>query len=116
MKEITLTCPFTGGNFTALQDTDGNLYVKHALTNEDIKINWNNSIKRYNIPKNAFKHIETVNMSVAAEILGVSKQRISQIANDQIIPSFIVNETRLFRYDDVVEYRDNRTVGRPKKC
>lgn len=115
MKEITLTCPFTGGNFSALQDADGNIYIKHVLTGEDIKVSWNCSIKRFNIPDTAFKLIETVNMSQAALILGVSKQRISQIADEQIIPCFTVQGNKVFKYDDVVMYRDNRAVGRPKK-
>lgn len=115
MKEVKLTCPFTGIEFTALQDLSGNLYVKHVFTGEDIKINWNSSIKRYNLPKNVFNLVETVNMSQAAKLLNVSKQRISQIADEQVIPCFVVKGQKVFRCDDVVKYKENRAVGRPKK-
>ena len=115
MKEIRLTCPFTGVEFSALEDCSGNIYAKHTITSEDIKLNWNCTIKRYNIPKSAFKHYETVTPVQAAEILGVSKQRISQIVQEQIIPVHMVNESPVFLLVDVKEYSQNRAVGRPKK-
>ena len=115
MKEIKLTCPFTGVEFTALGDINGNIYVKHALTGEDIKLNWNCSIQRYNLPKNAFKYYETITPVQAAKMLEVSKQRISQIVQEQIIPVHIINGSPVFLFDDVEKYSQNRTVGRPKK-
>ena len=115
MKEIILTCPFTGVEFTALEDVNGNLYVKHVLTGEDIKVNWNCSIQRYNLQKKAFKHYETVTPVQAAKILDVSKQRISQIVQEQIIPVHMVNGYPVFLLSDVEEYSQNRAVGRPKK-
>ena len=115
MKEIILTCPFTGVEFTALEDCSGNVLVKHPLTGRDIKINWNCTIQRYNIPKDSFTHYEIVNAVQAAEILNVSKQRISQIVQEQIIPVHMVNGTPVFLLSDVEKYSQNRTVGRPKK-
>ena len=115
MKEIKLTCPFTGVEFTALEDVNGNVYAKHALTGEDIKVNWNSSIKRYNIQKSAFKYRETVTPMQAAQMLDVSKQRISQIVQEQIIPVHTVNGSPVFLLADVEKYSKNRTVGRPKK-
>ena len=115
MKEIKLTCPFTGVEFSALEDCNGNIYAKHAITGDDIKLNWNYTIKRYNIPKSAFKHHETVTPVQAAKILDVSKQRISQIVQEQIIPVHMVNGSPVFLLADVEEYSQNRSVGRPKK-
>ena len=115
MKEVTLTCPFTGLDFTALQDADGNLHVKHALTGQMLKVNWNKSVKRYNMVKDSFKRIETVNVSEAMEILEVSKQRMSQIMLNGMIPVFTINGKARMILADVLEYRDNRKIGRPKK-
>lgn len=115
MKEIKLTCPFTGLEFTALESADGKLIVKHALTGEDITVNWNCSCKRYNIPKAYLRHIETVTQKEAMEILGVSHQRISQIAKEQLIPTRVINGKTIFIADDVYQYRDTRKVGAPKK-
>lgn len=115
MKKVILTCPFTGQEFTALESADGNLFVNHALTGEQIKINWNCTINRYNLQKSALKHIETVNFSDASEILGVSHQRISQIAKEGIIQAHKVGNSSVFVKDDVYRYRDSRKVGAPKK-
>ena len=115
MKEIKLTCPFTGVEFTALEDVNGNIYAKHALTGEDIKLNWNCTIQRYNLPKSALKHYETITPVQAAKMLDVSKQRISQIVQEQIIPVHVVNGSPVFILSDVEKYSKNRAVGRPKK-
>ena len=112
MKEVILTCPFTGLDFTALETADGKLIVKHALTGEDIHVNWNCSIARYNIPKNAFKHVETCTPAQAAEILEVSRQRIDQIIKGNIIPVHMVNGSPVFLLQDVYQYRDTRKAGR----
>lgn len=115
MKEIKLTCPFTGGEFTALESADGKLLVKHALTGEDIVLNWNCSIQRYNVEKCAFRHYETMLPVEAAKLLGVSMSRISQIMDNQVVPVHVVNGQKVFLREDVVKYKANRVVGRPKK-
>lgn len=115
MKEITLTCPFTGCEFTALEDLDKNIYFKHPLTGEDLRINYNRSIKKYNMPRKFFKHVETVDLAQAAEILDVTKQRISTIAMNNVIKPKNVNGKTVFLLSDVLEYKKNRKVGAPKK-
>lgn len=115
MREITLTCPFTGVEFKALEYADGKIVLHHAITGEEIHMNWNCSCKRYNIPKNAFKHIETVTMSEAADILEVSRQRISKIAKEGTIKPHDVNGTTVFELADVLEYKKTRKVGAPFK-
>ena len=115
MKEILLTCPFTGIEFSALESIDGNLIVVHPLTGEQLKINWNASCKRYNIPKSFFKKIDIVTQTEAMEILNVSHQRISQIAREQIIPTHVIAGKTVFLRDDVENYRDTRKVGAPRK-
>lgn len=115
MKEKTLTCPFTGVEFKALECADGRVIVRHAITGEEIIMNWNGTIQRYNIAKSAFKHIETVSMIEAAEILDVSRQRISKIAADGTIQAHDVNGSTVFVLSDVLEYKKNRKVGAPFK-
>ena len=115
MKEITLTCPFTGVEFNALEMADGKLIVIHPLTGEQIQVNWNCTINRYNLQKQYFKHIETLTREQAQKILGVTHQRITQIIKDEIIPVHYVNGQPVFVADDVYRYRDNRKVGAPRK-
>lgn len=116
MKEIMLTCPFTGMPFKAIEYADGNIVFIHPLTGEQIQVNWNCSIKKYNISKSHFKYIATLTPAQAAEILDVSRQRISQIVKDQVIPvHYLSNGTPVFIESDVYHYRDTRAVGAPKK-
>ena len=115
MKKIILTCPFTGVEFEALEYADGSILIKHPITGERVKINWNGTINRFNVPKTLFKHYATVTMSEAAEILGVSRQRITAIAKDEVIPPKTVNGSVMFLASDVLEYKNTRKVGAPSK-
>lgn len=115
MQEILLTCPFTGVEFTALKDVDNNLYFNHPLTGQALRVNYNCSIKKYNVPKEMMKHIETVSLSEAAEILDVSRQRVSTIAQTEVIKPKTVNGQTVFLLHDVLEYKKNRKVGAPRK-
>lgn len=115
MKEIILTCPFTGVEFKATEYADGKIVFVHPLTLETIHMNYNASIKKYNIPRIAFRQIETCTQTQAMEILGISRQRINKIANDEIIPIFFINGSKVFLMHDVLEYKKTRKVGRPEK-
>lgn len=108
MKEITLTCPFTGAEFNACEMADGSILIVHPLTGEQLKINWNCSIKKFNVPKNLFKHYETCTPAEAADILGVTRQRMHSIISDEVIPVKHVAGRAVFLLSDVYHYRDNR--------
>lgn len=115
MRETILTCPFTGCQFNALIDADDNLYVKHPLTGEVNRVNYNCSIKKYNVSKDLFKHIETVTLGQAAEILDITRQRMSAIAENNTIPAKNVNGQTVFVLSDVLQYKETRKTGRPRK-
>lgn len=115
MKKITLTCPFTGVEFDALENADGSLIVQHPLTGEHMRVGFNEPSNRYLLDRRKFEHIETVTPVEAAEILGVSKARISAITREMTIPHFTVNGKSVFLLDDIKAYSDTRSVGRPPK-
>lgn len=116
MQEIILTCPFTGVEFTALTDVCGNLYFNHPLTGEACRVNYNVSIKKYNLPKEYLKRVETVTFSEAAEILEVTRQRIYAIAQANTIKPRTVNGQTVFLLDEVLDYKRSRKVGAPRKA
>lgn len=115
MKETLLTCPFTGCTFTALEDLSGNIYFRNPLTGEDLKMNYNCSIDKFNLPRSFFRKVETVTPSEAAEILEVSRQRISAIMASNVIKPVFVNGKQCLLKTEVLEYKENRKVGAPRK-
>ena len=116
MQKVTLTCPFTGATFEALEYADGKISFRHALTGEELHMNWNATINRYNIAKNAFKHIAIATFQDAAKILDVSRQRITQLAKDGVIEVHDVCGKSVFLLDDVLKYKETRKVGAPRKA
>lgn len=115
MKKITLTCPFTGVPFDALENADGSLIVQHPLTGVHMRVGFNEPSNRYLLDRSQFQHVETVTQAQAAELLGVSRARVSAIVRDETIPHYVVNGSNVFLLDDIKAYDASRTVGRPKE-
>lgn len=115
MKEEILTCPFTGCEFKALSDIDGHLYVNNPITGRIFKATHDSLHSCYRVPLELFSHVDTVTLGQAAEILEVSRQRISAIAANNTIPSKTVNGQTVFIRDDVLDYKETRKIGAPKK-
>lgn len=114
MQKITMTCPFTGVEFEALKYADGSLIVQNPLTGKNVRVGYNRPANRYLVDTHQFKHIETVSSAKAAEMLGVSRARISAIVKDDTIPHYTVNGAHVFLVSDIINYAENRTNGRPK--
>ena len=119
MEKKLLTCPLTGVEFELMSLENQLVPLSKAVTHHpllhyplDIYIN-----ERWEvcIPYKYFEHIKTVTPTEAAEILGVSRQRIAQIISDNVIDSHIVNGSPVLLLDDVMEYKENRQPGRPRK-
>lgn len=115
MKKITLTCPFTGLPFDALKSADGSLIVQNPITGENMRIGYNMPSKRYLIDERLFSKVDIINSVEAAEILGVTRARISKIVKDEVIPHFNIGDKYMFLRDDVLMYAESRSVGRPKE-
>ncbi len=115
MKKITLTCPFTGLPFTALESVDGDLIVHNPITHEDMRIGCNRPSKRYLVDTRFFKPVEIVSQKDAPEILGVSRARVNAIIKENVIPHFTANGRIMFAKSDLDAYMENRSTGRPKK-
>ena len=113
MQELKLTCPFTGVEFTAIKSADGDLLVIHPLTSEQIKIDCCSSANRYSMPADTFAHIETATPYDLIDLLQVTRQRVTQIVQNEVIPVHHVNNLPVFLLSDVLEYKKNRKVGAP---
>lgn len=113
MQKLNLTCPFTGVEFTALKSADGDLLVIHPLTGEQIKIDYDGSTNRYSMPAETFAHIQTATPYDLIDMLQVTRQRVTQIVQNEVIPVHHVNNLPVFLLSDVLEYKKNRKVGAP---
>ena len=110
---MILTCPFTGVEFTALKSADGDLLVIHPLTGEQIKIDYYSSANRYAMPSEAFDNIPIATPYDLIDMLQVTRQRVTQIVQNEVIPVHYVNNQPVFLLSDVLEYKKNRKVGAP---
>lgn len=115
MVKRTFTCPFTGVNFDTLESAEGNIIAHHPITGETMRLAFNHELNSYLLPREYMKFTETVSSTEAADILQVSRARISKIVADNVIPHFIVNGKAMFCKSDIMEYAETRTVGRPAK-
>ena len=116
MEKMKLTCPFTGIEFQAFREPKTHkLYFANPLTHEMVSAKWDKVANTYVIPVEMFRFVETVGTSELAEMLDVSRQRVSQIVNDNVIPSHIVNNQPVFILSDVLQYKENKKPGRPRK-
>ena len=113
MEKVFLTCPFSGVEFQGFKH-NGKLHFSHPLLHEMFSVSVENG--KIIIPESLFTHVETITPNDAMDLLGVSRQRISQLVNDDVIPSHMVNGQPVFIKSDVVEYAQNRKAGRPRKA
>ena len=113
MQKIMLTCPFTGVEFEAMKDQLGNLHVVNPLTGVKLRVACLPNKSVYVIETEQFMHTETVTPSEAAEIIGVSKPRISALCQSGQLKSVTVGNSVIISKDSVIEYRDSeRKAGR----
>ena len=107
MKSITLICPFTGVEFEALQSEDGKDYIftnpltGQTLQAKDGKINTT-------VAELFATQKKSVSPAKAAEMLGVTRQRITQLLREGKLPYYLVNGSKRILENDVLEYRKNR--------
>lgn len=112
MKKIIMTCPFTGIEFTAIKSADGDIIATNPITNEEVKMNYNNSCNRYYIEPSQFKHVETTTPIKAAKILGISVQRVSKLMSDGRLKAFEpLPGVKIIPIESVLDYRKHRKIN-----
>lgn len=119
MRKQKLTCPLTGCGFEVITTNEENpmfekFLMSHPIEHYPFEAYVN---ERYElcIPLKCFERVETVTPSEAANILNVSKQRMSQLIRSNVLNAHIVNGQPVFKLEDVLEYKRTRKLGRPRK-
>lgn len=115
MREKIFTCPFTGCKFSATIDKDKNMIFKNPLTGTIEFIHYDPFMGTYEVPRALFHFTETLTLSEAANVLDVSRQRMTQIAQNEVIPPKTVNGQTVFLTSDVLQYDKTRKPGAPRK-
>ena len=115
-KEIILTDPFTGIDFTAVQYDDNSIVAIHPLTGESITMPYDRHTKTFMLPAYVMNHIETLSLSQAAKELQTSLQCVSVACKSGRIPfKKLPNGAKMIVKDDLDYYAEMRKVGRPRK-
>lgn len=116
MKQAIFTDPFTGIEFGATEYADGSFVATNPITGEQFKVTYNPSCKRYQLPKQALKHIEVMSMKEAAEYSGVSVQAISNaVDRGKLQARKLANGHSVIVKRELDAYNSIKKVGRPAK-
>ena len=105
MERIVITCPFTGVPFEAIQYADGRIIATNALTGEDMQITYNPSIKRYMLDSAFFHGEKMLTMEECAELLGVSKARVSVLAKQDRLKAVKPSAQMYISLNSALEYK-----------
>lgn len=117
MQRMKLTCPFTGVEFEGFKETSlGKFFYANPLKHEMSSVNYDSATNSITISLDDFAHVETVAPDEATDILMISRQRMSQIVNDGVIPAHEIGGKTVLKLKDVLDYKESRKPGRPRKA
>lgn len=116
MKQVLLTDPFTGIDFTAIRYDDKTIVAIHPLTGETIKLPYDFERNAFMLPAHVVTHIDAVTLTEAAKELDTSLQRVSTACKTgKIAMKTLPNGSKMILRDDLKHYKETRKVGRPRK-
>lgn len=116
MEKITLTCPLTGNDFTALRMANGSVIATNPITRKEVRMIYDAETNTYSINADDVRYIPLCTYADAVKILGISIQRISKLCKDGTLVAYrLTNNQKRIDKDSVLNYKKNRKVGAPKK-
>lgn len=116
MKEIILTDPFSGIDFTAHQFEDNSIIAVHPLTGETMRIRYDHLKNAFMLPAETLEHIPAVTLSQAAAETGLTLQRISNACKSGRIPfKKLPNGSKMILKKDLDDFSESKKNGRPRK-
>ena len=114
---MILTCPFTGVEFEGFKETSlGKFFYANPLDHEMASVKYDPNTNCITISLDDFAHVETVTQDEATDILMISRQRMSKIVNENVIPAHIIVGKPVLKLAEVLDYKRNRKPGRPRKA
>lgn len=108
MKLQTMSNPFTGHEMKVPVFDDGSFIFDCAFTHKTIAVGYDSEHDVYIIPAKAFEHVQTVSLVEAAEMLDVSKMRVSTLCAKGQLRFSKINGVIAIEYESVLDYMHNR--------
>lgn len=108
MEFRKFTDPFTGCEFSALEFDDNSLLFDMAFDKQPCAVSYDAESDMYLIPATAFRHKPTVTLTQAANILSVSKARVSTLCAKGQLKHERINGTILIEWESLDEYATER--------
>lgn len=116
MKHKRLTCPFTGIDFDCIEDDNGNITASNPILNMPVTMKYDCETHSYTVPAIWFDKLETASYIQAAQNLKVTYQRVVALVKNGMLQSHkLPNGKNVILYADLLEYKQNRKSGRPRK-
>lgn len=108
MEFRNFTDPFTGCEFSALEFDDKSLLFDMAFDKTPCAVSYDAENDMYLIPATAFAHKPTVTLTQAANILSVSKARISAMCAKGQLKHEHINGTIIIDWQSLDDYAAER--------
>ena len=110
MKLKKFSNPFDGQEINVAQFEDNSFVFDMAFSHESIPVAYNEELDCYAIPARCFKFVHTLSLQETAEVLDVSKMRVSALCSKGQLRHTKVNGIIRIEYDSVLEYQNLRDM------
>lgn len=111
MELHQFTDPLTGAGFQGIQ-IDDKVTITNVITNEPTIFRIKDGCIM--LPLEMCKPVTVINAQETCMELHISRQRLSQLVNTEMLHPIYLGNSQYFVRDSVLEYKRNRKVGRPK--
>lgn len=110
MKLKKFSNPFDGQEINVAQFEDNSFVFDMAFSHESIPVAYNEELDCYAIPARCFKYVHTLSLQETAEVLDVSKMRVSALCSKGQLRHTKVNGIIRIEYDSILEYQEVRDM------
>lgn len=108
MYDNQITDPFTGLTINIKEFANKNILIENPITKETVIAHYDHLANEYKVSADAFAHIETCSLNEAAEMLEVTKMRVSKMCATGILRSANVCGRVIIDKSSVVEYMEKK--------
>lgn len=113
MQIHTFTDPFTGAPFQAVQMNDHLIVDIPTCPNEKMVCHITGDYVK--IPLKSFEYVPLMSSTDACMELHISRQRLVQLVKSEILHPIYLGNSQYFTTESVLEYKQSRKNGRPRK-